>query len=139
MRVLVPIDDTERGSRAGELALDLFPGGTIVLLHVINPAEAGISSEETIPSFPEGWYDNERDRIERVFDEIEASVGEGATIERHVDLGKPARTIIDSIEGMEIDHVVMGSRGRKGVSRILLGSVAETVVRRSTVPVTVAR
>jgi nucleotide-binding universal stress UspA family protein len=34
---------------------------------------------------------------------------------------------------------VMGSHGREGVSRILLGSVAETIVRRSPVPVTVAR
>ena len=42
-------------------------------------------------------------------------------------------------EARDIDHVVMGSHGRSGLSRVLLGSVAENVVRRSTVPVTVVR
>jgi len=56
-----------------------------------------------------------------------------------VVVGRPAREITDELESGEYDHVVMGSHGRSGVSRILLGSVAETVLRRSPVPVTVVR
>jgi len=139
MRVLVPVDGLERGQRAVELATTLFPAGTVVLLHVINPAEAGFSSEATVPSFPDGWYETERERVRSVFDEIEAAVGDEVTIERQIEPGKPARTTIETADEREIDHIVMGSHGRKGVSRILLGSVAESVVRRSPVPVTVAR
>jgi nucleotide-binding universal stress UspA family protein len=51
----------------------------------------------------------------------------------------PRRVVLTAVEKHGIDHVVMGSRGRKGVSRILLGSVAETVVQRSDVPVAVTR
>ena len=42
-------------------------------------------------------------------------------------------------EENDIDHIVVGSHGRGGVSRMLLGSVAETVARRSSVPVTIIR
>lgn len=139
MRVLAPVDGTERGQQALDLAFDLFESETVVLLHVINPAEAGFSTETAMPTFPDGWYEDEKERIQEMFDDIEAASAEdGVTTERRVELGKPARTIIETIGDEEIDHVVMGSHGRKGVSRILLGSVAETVVRRADVPVTVA-
>jgi nucleotide-binding universal stress UspA family protein len=140
MRVLVPIDGVERGERAAELAFELFPEATVLLLHVINPSEASYSSEGAVPSFPGGWYEQEQERAEGVFDEIEElAAAHDVTIERHTDLGNPARTIIDTAEEENVDHVVMCSHNRQGVSRILLGSVAETVVRRAPVPVTVAR
>ena len=53
--------------------------------------------------------------------------------------GKPAREIVSYAEKGDVDHIVMGSRGRSGLSRLLLGSVAETVVRRAPTPVTVVR
>jgi nucleotide-binding universal stress UspA family protein len=138
MRVLVPIDSTGPGRRAVELAFDLFGGETVVLLHVINPAEAGFNTETAMPTFPDGWYKEEKERIQKLFDEIEAMAADhDVTIERRIELGNPARTIIETIDDDSIDHVVMGSHGRKGVSRILLGSVAEAVVRRAEVPVTV--
>ena len=54
-------------------------------------------------------------------------------------VGAPAQEIVACTESESIDHVVMGSRGRSGVTRILLGSVAEGVVRHSSAPVTVVR
>jgi nucleotide-binding universal stress UspA family protein len=136
--VLVPVDESERAQTACELAADLFPDGTVVLLHVINPAEAGFSADAAMPTFPEGWYDQETERAESVLDDAEASI-EGVTVERVVEVGQPTDSIIDAVEEYDIDHVVMGSHGRQGVSRLLLGSVAENVVRRSPVPVTIAR
>jgi nucleotide-binding universal stress UspA family protein len=46
---------------------------------------------------------------------------------------------VDYAAEHDIDHIVVGSHGRTGASRILLGSVAETVARRSPVPVTIVR
>jgi nucleotide-binding universal stress UspA family protein len=43
------------------------------------------------------------------------------------------------VDEHDVDHVVMGSNGRRGVSRLVLGSVAERVVRGAPVPVTVVR
>lgn len=53
--------------------------------------------------------------------------------------GRPVSVIPRFVEDNGIDEVVIGSRGRDGTARLLLGSVAETVVRRTPVPVTVVR
>ncbi|MDZ7731022.1 MAG: universal stress protein [Natrialbaceae archaeon] len=52
-------------------------------------------------------------------------------------VGKPAKAIVAYAEEHDVDHIMIGSHGRKGVSRVLLGSVAERVARRSPVPVTI--
>lgn len=53
--------------------------------------------------------------------------------------GEPANRIVASAESEPMDLIVIGSHGQEGLSRVLLGSVAETVVRRSPVSVLVAR
>ena len=139
-RVLVPVDGSEHAEHATAVAMDLFPDATLVLLHVINPAEAGYSAQASIPSFSEEWYEKQKKSAAELLDGMEARASEeGVDVERVVEVGKPTRVIVEYAEDEDIDHVVMGSHGRKGVSRVLLGSVAETVVRRSPVPVTVTR
>jgi len=139
-RVLVPVDGSEHAHHAATVVMENFPDATMVLLHVINPAEAGYSAQASIPSFSEEWYESEKARAEDLFEEVEADAeAHDVPVERAVEVGKPTTTIVEYAESHDIDHVVMGSHGREGVSRILLGSVAETVVRRSPVPVTVTR
>jgi nucleotide-binding universal stress UspA family protein len=53
--------------------------------------------------------------------------------------GDPANEIVAYAEETDVDHIVVGSHGRSGLSRVLLGSTAEKVVRRSPVPVTVVK
>ena len=139
-RILLPIDRSEHARAACELAAELFDSGTLVFLHVIDPAEASYSAETAVPDIPERWYEQQEERAKNHFDELEAIARDhGLDVERLVEAGKPAQTIVETARDGSIDHIVMGSHGRQGVSRLLLGSVAETVVRRSPVPVTVAR
>ena len=139
-RALVPIDGSEQSREACSLVFEEFPKATLVLLHVINPAEASYGAQASIPSFSEEWYKEEKERAEKTFTEIEHDAREhGVDVEQAVEVGKPSHVIVDYAEDHDIDHIVMGSHGREGVSRILLGSVAETVMRRSPVPVTVVR
>jgi len=141
--VLVPVDDKEHAQRGCDLATELFPGGKFLLLHVINPANAaGYSLEPGVPGVAEEWYEREASEIEELLEELSAHIGQrddDATVEHGIEVGQPAQTLIERIEQGDIDHVVMGSHGREGISRLLLGSVAETVVRNSPVPVTVVR
>jgi nucleotide-binding universal stress UspA family protein len=139
-RILVPVDGSEQAHRAFEFVTEEFGDAEVVLLHVVNPAEAGYSAQASIPSFSEEWYESERADAEELFDEI-ADLAEGTdlAIEREIEVGKPSRVIVEFAEGEEVDQIVTGSHGRSGVTRILLGSVAEAVVRRSPVPVTVVR
>jgi nucleotide-binding universal stress UspA family protein len=139
-RVLVPVDGSEQAEQACQFVVEEFPETELILLHVINPAEAGYSAQASIPSFSEEWYEQAQAHAEELFDDIEELAdGTDVTLERAIEVGKPVRTIVDYAEGEGVDHIVMGSHGRSGVARILLGSVAESVVRRSPVPVTVVR
>jgi len=140
-RILVPVDESDHAEAATRFAGDSFPEATVVLFHVINPAEAGYSAQASVPSFSEEWFEEQQSRAEQRFDELETVAREHGTgeIERVVEVGRPTATIVDYADENDIGQIVMGSHGRSGMSRILLGSVAETVVRRATVPVTVVR
>ena len=136
-RVLVPLDESPQSFDALEYALVQFPSATVVVVTVIDPIEVGYSAEAIIPSGE--WFDDAKAEARDRFDRAEAMAAErGIDVETRLEVGRPSRVIVDLAE-RDADHVVMGSHGRSGVARVLLGSVAETVVRRSPVPVTVVR
>lgn len=56
-------------------------------------------------------------------------------VQRVVLDGKPVETILDYIKSQRIDMVVLGTRGRRGLDRMIFGSIAEQVVKESPVPV----
>lgn len=139
-RILVPVDGSEQSRDAIEFALAEFPDAEMHLLHVINPADAGYSVQASMPTFSEEWYDRQKEQAEKLFSDVESGATDFAGhFEEFVEVGKPTHTIVQHAEEHDVDQIVMGSHGRSGVSRILLGSVAETVVRRSPVPITVVR
>lgn len=137
--ILVPLDGSETSWNAFEFAAEEFPAATVHVLHVIDPVEAGYTATATVPGYTEEWYEQARDRADELFEDAEERMSEGGSLETATEVGRPSRIIVEYAEEQEIDQIVMGSRGRSGVSRILLGSVAEAVVRRSPVPVTIVR
>ncbi|MBV0924968.1 universal stress protein [Halomicroarcula limicola] len=140
-RILVPVDGSDQASAAATFVAENYPDAAVVFLHVINPAEAGYSAQASVPSFSEEWYQQKKSAAETLFDDLEAEARENGVeaVERVLEVGRPTKTIVEYAEDHDVDQIVMGSHGRSGVSRILLGSVAETVVRRASVPVTVIR
>ncbi|QSG04032.1 universal stress protein [Natranaeroarchaeum sulfidigenes] len=138
--VLVAIDGSPQSEEALDHAITEFPDAELVGLTVIDPAEAGYAVEGAVAEFPQGWYDTAEDEAQTVLDEaVDRAAGAGVELRTATEIGRPANTIVRFSDEHDIDHIVMGSHGRTGMSRILLGSVAETVMRRSTVPVTVVR
>ncbi|MFB6312157.1 MAG: universal stress protein, partial [Salinirussus sp.] len=71
--------------------------------------------------------------IEEVISQAKAADVE--TIEGSVARGIPAQAILDYIDQYDIDLVVMGTHGRSGLDRMLLGSVTEKVLRQAAIPV----
>ena len=121
-----------------EHALKSHLDADITVLYVADSVDAGSYTELT--GNPSEHDDRYREDAEAVFAEADALAGEhDRTVTTELSVGKPARTIIEFAEMGNIDHIVIGSHGRSGASRILLGSVAERVVRRAPVPVTVVR
>ncbi|MGM0606149.1 MAG: universal stress protein [Halobacteriota archaeon] len=140
-RILVPIDGSPQSKTAFEHACETISPDEIVLLHVITPSTlyahdggAGMYTEQLLESQRE-WAQTQ---FEELISHAEA-LDVDATIETETDVGRPARIIVEYAADNDVDHIVMGSSGRDGAARILLGSVAETVVRRAPVPVTVVR
>jgi nucleotide-binding universal stress UspA family protein len=139
-RILVPIDGSPQSTDALEHALEEFADDEITLLHVIDPIDAGYSAPVGIPGGSEEWYESAKAESEELFDEAQELADQfGVTLRTATEMGRPSRTIVGFAEDEGFDQIVMGSHGRSGVSRILLGSVAETVVRRATIPITVVR
>ncbi|OLZ40634.1 universal stress protein UspA [Natrinema saccharevitans] len=138
-RLLVPFDDFEPARDALEYAFDLFPDGDVTALIVVDTT--------SLPFGPNTADDESSDESRELLSEAAAlletaesiAADRGTEIESRTRLRTPAREILKYAEGASIDHIVMGSRERSGVARILLGSVAEVVVRYSPVPVTVVR
>jgi nucleotide-binding universal stress UspA family protein len=140
--VLIPVDGSEQSDTAIQHALEEFEGARLLLLHVINPARAGYGAQAGIPTSSEEWLEEAEAEADALFAGAEERAhGYDVDVETATEVGNPSRIIVEFTEEDDrgVDHVVMGSHGRSGLSRVLLGSVAENVVRRSTVPVTVVR
>lgn len=136
-RVLVPHDGSEPSEHALAHAMEVAPDARVTLLTVIDPS-SGFGSGAGAPGAAEVWYRSEKERVEsQLTDAKQTAEQRGMAVETVVEMGRPARTIIDHAHSNDVDRIIMGSHGRRGVSRLLLGSVAETVVRCSSVPVTV--
>jgi nucleotide-binding universal stress UspA family protein len=136
----VPVDGSPQSWDAFEYAVREFPSAELVVLNAIDPLDAGYGGQGPLWTTGEEWYEDRKDSADTLFADARDRLGDRERdLTNVVEVGRPARTIVNYAEENDIDQVVMGSHGRSGVARILLGSVAETVVRRSPVPVTVVR
>lgn len=142
--VLVPVDESDCSTAALEYALREFefPDTELTALHVIDPgdfyAETGMEGGAMANYQQIHRYQTEAAE-ELLAEARERAAEAGVEVETDSVTGPVSRSIVEFVEANDVDHVVIGSHGRTGASRILLGSVAETVVRRSPVPVTVVR
>jgi len=139
-KVLVPIDGSKESYEAFEYACETISPDAVVLLHVITPSS--LYSHNADPGmYTEAMYEAQKERAEGLFETLKENtdVDPKIEIETVIDVGRPANKIVTFADENDVDHIVMGSKGRDGAARVLLGSVAETVVRRATVPTTVVR
>ncbi|MFB6136587.1 MAG: universal stress protein [Halobacteriaceae archaeon] len=138
-RILVPTDGSAGTRRAVEHAVDLAAahGATIHAVYVVNTASfASLSMEASW----EGVSEMLQHEGEAALDEVEeAAEGRGVPVERVILEGTPSREIVAYADREGCDLVVMGTHGRGGIDRLLLGSVAERIVRTSDVPVLTVR
>ncbi|MFC7009280.1 universal stress protein [Halalkalicoccus salilacus] len=130
--ILVPIDDSERSTEALEFALENDPDARFVVIHVHEPVygESLVGQDEE-QADADALFEEARSIAEEYGVELETVTAEGK--------GTTSEAIVEYAENNPVEKIVMGSHGREGASRVLLGSVAENVTRQSPVPVTVVR
>ncbi|WP_137287393.1 universal stress protein [Halorussus salinisoli] len=134
-RILVPTDGSTETERAVEHAAELAAehGAQLHGVYVVNSATfAGLPMETSW----EGVGDVLREEGETALARVEDIAEEyGVQVTSKLLNGSPSRCIVEYAEGEDCDLVVMGTHGRGGIDRLLLGSVAEGVVRACSVPV----
>jgi nucleotide-binding universal stress UspA family protein len=125
-RIIVPVDGSTFAEDALATALSLVDdSGTLDLVTVNDPA----------PPFAVEEYDDlAREWAMRYLDELTEKLPPGVHPETHVLIGRPADELRTFIEGSDADLVVMASHGRGPVTRAWLGSVADSLVRESKLP-----
>jgi len=138
-KILIATDGSEHSKRAAKAGVELakLSGGNVIALYVVdvNRALSDISSNIADEVF-EGYRKTVMEEGEEATKYVEESAKmAGVPAERKVVEGNPAEEILKISGGSDV--VVMGSIGRTGLSKFLLGSVTEKVIRNSKVPVMV--
>lgn len=138
MAILVPYDSSEPAQEAVEHAITNWAGHEITLLRVIEAADGSL--EAGVDLLKERLKESREEGAAELSDDLLDALN-NADVDYAVEtvVGKPAREIVAFAEANDIDHIIIGSHGRSGASRVLLGSVAERVVRRAPSTVTVVR
>ena len=134
--ILIPTDGSPSAVRAGEYGISLAAAsdGTVHALSVVDAGSFGVDVRSGLAG-----QDHEQAATEAVEDVVSEAATRGITTVEHIEHGTPLETILDTVETADIDAVVMGTAGRRGAERILLGSVAEKTVRSAPVPVVTIR
>jgi universal stress protein A len=142
-QILFPTDFSESSDEALKYASNLASdaGARLRIVHVDELLDA------TIPPIPsvEGGYFLEAAWDTKRQDDVKAKLAKvvptvsNVKYEQHYLMGSPQNEILQFANEQGVDLIVMGSHGRKGISRLLMGSVAEAVMRRTNCPVLVVK
>lgn len=138
-RILVPTDGSAGTRRAVEHAASLAATheAEIHALYVVNTASYASFSMETTWEGVDEMLRDEGEQAVAAVEEIATKYG--VPVETTIREGSPSREIARYAEREGCDLIAMGTHGRGGIDRLLLGSVAERVVRSSNIPVLTVR
>jgi len=142
-RILVPVDGsaTSNLGLAEAIKLAKLTGARLLLLHAVDIAAISLTPEAATAA--PGLFDAMRDAGEQVVSKAKATVeSAGLTAETIlVDTlsGRVSDLVVDHAQKWRADLIVIGTHGRRGVSRLLIGSDAEQIVRAAPVPVLLVR
>jgi len=130
-KILFPVDFSAAGQHALELATSLArdSGATLIIAHVEEPPMAYGGGDM--------YYGVEQPNHEELRTSLAAVVPTDPAVPsiHKLMIGDPAEAIVQLAESDQVDLIVMGTHGRTGLTRLLMGSVAEAVVRRAPCPV----
>lgn len=149
--ILVPLDGSELAEAALTPALELREkfGSRLILVRSVEPISHLLMQPPTVFDTGAAAAANvellekalaaERAEAERYLDGIRARLAPGGPVEAIAAEGDPAEAVIRTAAERGAGLIIMSSHGRGGLGRLVFGSVADAVLRRSTVPVLLTR
>jgi nucleotide-binding universal stress UspA family protein len=135
--IVAPVDGSVLSLKAVEAAADISCrlGATLVILNVADVAKAAAmtaGNAQFVGGCLEALRDEGESIVQRAADHVRSRV---SSVETRLVQGNPVEEILKASDQLNAEWIVMGSHGRTGLMRGLLGSVAEGVVRHANVPV----
>lgn len=140
--ILIPLDGSPLAEQAIDRALWLgrLTGARYTLLRVVEPMMRGFYIDDTAPSIDVVAQETAWRQATRYVAEVAGRLRKrGLTVSTDTRIGKPASEIREFAEGYGVDLIAMATHGRGGVQRLLLGSVADKILRGAMVPLLVTR
>lgn len=141
-KILVPVDGSATAKRGLDEAIRLAKagGGTIRLVHVVDEL---VVVDPEVPVYYQAMIESLRESGKATLAKSEAAVkAQGIPVETVMleTMGvRAADLIVEQASQWPADLIVMGTHGRRGLRRVVLGSDAELVIRHTTVPVLLLR
>jgi nucleotide-binding universal stress UspA family protein len=134
--ILVPVDFSANAEQALDYACELAAklGATVHMVHAIVtlPSALQVALTEDIV---QNLVNAHIEALEKL-----AATRQGASFGKAtVEVGDPRDTIVAAVKKTDADLIVMGTHGRRGLSRVVMGSVAEDVIRHAPCPVLTVR
>ena len=139
-QILFATDFSEASAGAAEQAIYLagLTGANLHVLHVID--ELAESQRVMVPS--EAFQTLQKEVELQAFKDLESfcrKVPQTIVTTSHAVIGKPFQKILETATEVAADLIVVGTHGRTGIEHVIVGSTAERIVRRSSVPVLTVR
>lgn len=138
-KILLATDGSEYSARAVKYAIEIarLAETKIFALYVV---DTGVFASIPADMVWENMYEMLRKEGQKAMDYVEKLAGKcGVEVEPTIAEGHPGEEIIKYSENISADMIVIGTLGKTGLDRFLLGSVAEKVSRTSKIPVMVVR
>jgi universal stress protein A len=135
--ILYPTDFSLESRPAFEVACALARdgGGRVVVLHVERSPLASLGGFAGVPPLPSEY---DRQTVEEQLHAVQPSQP-GIPVEYRLEYGDPEEGILKAAQEIGADVIVMGTHGRTGLRRLLMGSIAEHVMRKAPCPVLTVR
>ncbi len=143
MRILLAVDDSLHSQRAVEFVAQMrWPAGSRIVVVSVMPPPLPVSSALDAPTAAEPLRVHEEDRLRH--EQLIARVQErlwsvGFPVEARLLEGDPREQILELVERESVNLLILGSHGRTGIARLLLGSVSSHAVAHSPCSVLVVK
>ena len=137
-KILVAIDNEPIAAHAADIGAELarLAGAEMAFIHVIDPALVNASDTGIQPDV---FVASAKEEAKKLIDDFRKRLPQQVTALEFVQIGLPLTEIVNAAKDWPADLIVIGSHGRGGITRALLGSVAEGVMRHAPCPVLVVR
>ncbi|RNA65056.1 universal stress protein [Prosthecochloris sp. ZM_2] len=137
-KILCPVDFSDASRKSIRYAREFAQGmgASLHLLNVVEPRPMAVDMSLSYVPLEEDLEKAAREDLDAI---VKEEAAHGLEVTSDVEIGTPSEIILDKAEELDVNLIILGSHGKTGLSRLLMGSVAESVVRRAMCPVLIVK